>query len=248
MKNNKGIGLVGVLIIIGVVVIAGGVVYYAGTKNNSPQPPLDNTGGDPAILQNQNDIANNNSIIKIKTYTNSSSGYQLDYPLDWYVKNTDIATSYDYNSFVLQNTEDAVLPGSDFSLKTSGSYISVSVKNNMNYSSYEEYIKNSGLPPKAMAERMAINAPIQGTEADIIKLSMIKVDEYLQKKELVNKVRLILQVHDELVYEVEENLVKTVSKEIKNIMENVVSLEQTKGIICKADISMGDNWRDMKGI
>ena len=155
MKNNKGIGLVGVLIIIGVVVIAGGVVYYAGTKNNSPQPPLDNTGGDPAILQNQNDIANNNSIIKIKTYTNSSSGYQLDYPLDWYVKNTDIATSYDYNSFVLQNTEDAVLPGSDFSLKTSGSYISVSVKNNMNYSSYEEYIKNSGLPPKAMAERMA---------------------------------------------------------------------------------------------
>jgi DNA polymerase-1 len=99
---------------------------------------------------------------------------------------------------------------------------------------------------RAMAERMAINAPIQGTEADIIKLSMIKVDEFLQEKKLTEKVRLILQVHDELVYEVEENLVESISKDIKNIMENVVSLEKTKGVLCRADVSVGDNWRDMK--
>jgi DNA polymerase-1 len=101
---------------------------------------------------------------------------------------------------------------------------------------------------RAMAERMAINAPIQGTEADIIKLSMVKVNEYLQKKDLINKVRLILQVHDELVFEIEDNLVESVSKEIKNIMENVVSPEQTKGVVCKADISVGENWRDMENI
>jgi len=99
---------------------------------------------------------------------------------------------------------------------------------------------------RAMAERMAINAPIQGTEADIIKLSMVKVNEYLQKKDLVNKVRLILQVHDELVFEIEDDLVESVSKEIKNIMENVVSLKETKNVVCKADVSVGDNWRDMK--
>ncbi|MGB8815863.1 MAG: DNA polymerase [Minisyncoccia bacterium] len=101
---------------------------------------------------------------------------------------------------------------------------------------------------RAMAERMAINAPIQGTEADIIKLSMIKVDEFLHGKKLTDKVRLILQVHDELVYEIEEKLVETISKDIKNIMESVVSPEQTKGVVCKTDVSVGDNWRDMEGI
>ncbi len=111
---------------------------------------------------------------------------------------------------------------------------------------------------RAMAERMAINAPIQGTEADIIKLSMIKIDEFLQNPKsfgndraqgkLTEKVRLILQVHDELVYEIEENLVESISKEIKNIMENVTTPEQTKGVICQADVSAGNNWRDMEKI
>jgi len=98
---------------------------------------------------------------------------------------------------------------------------------------------------RAMAERMAINAPIQGTEADIIKLAMIKVNEYLTKENLLDKVSLLLQVHDELVFEVEESLIKKVAPKIKEIMENVVSLEKTKGVVCQVDFKMGNNWGEM---
>ncbi len=98
---------------------------------------------------------------------------------------------------------------------------------------------------KAMAERMAINAPIQGTEADIIKIAMVRVDEYLREKGLEDKVRLILQVHDELVYEIDKKLVKDVSPYIKKIMESTIDTKQTKGVICKAEMSEGNNWGDM---
>jgi len=77
---------------------------------------------------------------------------------------------------------------------------------------------------------MAINAPIQGTEADIIKLAMIEIDKFLSGKQsleassgrmtnLKNDVRLLLQVHDELVYEIKENLVASFAPEIKKMME-----------------------------
>jgi len=101
---------------------------------------------------------------------------------------------------------------------------------------------------KAMAERMAINAPIQGTEADLVKLAMVKIDEYLTKEKLDQKVRLILNVHDELVYEVEESLVKTVAPKIKEIMETLVPLKETKGVVMKADVSVGDDWKEMEKI
>lgn len=99
---------------------------------------------------------------------------------------------------------------------------------------------------KAMAERMAINAPIQGTEADIIKLAMIKVNDYLIKENLLDKVSLLLQVHDELVFEVKESLIKELAPKIKEIMETVVSLEKTKGVVCKVDYKVGDNWGEME--
>jgi DNA polymerase-1 len=99
---------------------------------------------------------------------------------------------------------------------------------------------------KAMAERMAINAPIQGTEADIVKLAMIKINEYLAKENLLGKVNLLLQVHDELVYEMPEEMIKEISPQIKNIMENVVDTKQTKGVICQAEYKVGDNWGEMK--
>jgi DNA polymerase-1 len=86
---------------------------------------------------------------------------------------------------------------------------------------------------RAMAERMAINAPIQGTEADIIKLAMVKIDEFLSKEKLQDKVRLILQVHDELVYEIENDLIKDVSQKIKNINGERCVLEKNKGIVIK---------------
>jgi DNA polymerase-1 len=99
---------------------------------------------------------------------------------------------------------------------------------------------------RAMAERMAVNAPIQGTEADIIKLAMIKVDEFLQKENLDKKVSLLLQVHDELVYEMPIDLVKKIGSQIKQIMESVVDLDKTKGVVCQVDFKVGDNWGEMK--
>lgn len=99
---------------------------------------------------------------------------------------------------------------------------------------------------KAMAERMAINAPIQGTEADLIKLAMVKIDEYLVKEKLDHKVRLILQVHDELVYEADEEVVSKIDKKIENIMETLISKEKSKGVVMKANASVGDNWKEMK--
>ncbi len=97
---------------------------------------------------------------------------------------------------------------------------------------------------KASAERMAINAPIQGTEADIIKLAMIEIDKFLEKKSLKNDVRLLLQVHDELVYEIKDDLVKTISPEVRKMMEGVIDPKKTSGIIIEADASAGDNWAE----
>lgn len=101
---------------------------------------------------------------------------------------------------------------------------------------------------RAQAERMAINAPIQGTEADIIKLAMIEIDKFLISKDLKKESRLLLQVHDELVYEVKESLVKIVAPEIKRIMESVLDPKKTSGVICEANVSSGDNWGELKSI
>jgi DNA polymerase-1 len=101
---------------------------------------------------------------------------------------------------------------------------------------------------KAQAERMAINAPIQGTEADIIKLAMIEVHKFVQAKNLSDDVHLLLQVHDELVYEIAEHLVDSVAPEIKYIMQNVIDPKQTSGVVCIANSSAGDNWGEMEKI
>ncbi|MFZ2522039.1 MAG: DNA polymerase [Minisyncoccia bacterium] len=99
---------------------------------------------------------------------------------------------------------------------------------------------------KAQAERMAINAPIQGTEADIVKLAMIEIDKFLIRKNLKQDVRLLLQVHDELVYEIKENLIKSISTEIQKIMENIIDPKKVSGIVCKTNAYEGDNWGELK--
>lgn len=99
---------------------------------------------------------------------------------------------------------------------------------------------------RAMAERMAINAPIQGTSADIIKIAMKRVDEYIEKNKLEEKVYLILQVHDELVYEIKEEIAEDVAIEIKKIMESVIDAKDIKGIVCKAEYAIGKNWGELK--
>ena len=106
---------------------------------------------------------------------------------------------------------------------------------------------NSKLPfIKAMAERMAINAPIQGTNADIVKIAMKRIDNYLIKEKLQDDAFLILQVHDELVYEIREGKADKVVLEIKKIMESVIDPKDTKGVRCVANGVIGKNWGEMK--
>ena len=104
----------------------------------------------------------------------------------------------------------------------------------------------SSLPHiKAQAERMAINAPIQGSEADIIKIAMAHADTYLKEQGLQNEVHLLLQVHDELVYEMPEAKVNEVSIELKRIMESVLTLKETEGVPIVVERKMGESWGEM---
>jgi DNA polymerase-1 len=98
---------------------------------------------------------------------------------------------------------------------------------------------------RAQAERMAINAPIQGTEADLIKLAMVQVDEVLEKEGVVEDVHLLLQVHDELVYEVKEERVATLAPKIKGIMEGVLDGYETHKVPIIAEPKTGPNWGEM---
>ncbi len=95
---------------------------------------------------------------------------------------------------------------------------------------------------RAQAERMAINAPIQGTQADIIKLAMVRIDEMLVAENLRDETHLLLQVHDELVYEVAEERLSMLAPKIKNIMETVLSEDQTEGVPIIAEMKVGKSW------
>lgn len=101
----------------------------------------------------------------------------------------------------------------------------------------------SSLPyVRAQAERMAINAPIQGTQADIIKIAMVRVQNALSKKNLEIDTHLLLQVHDELIYEVSTTKVEEVITIIAHTMETVLTKEQSKGIELRTEIKTGDTW------
>lgn len=99
---------------------------------------------------------------------------------------------------------------------------------------------------RAAAERMAINAPIQGTSADLIKLAMVEIAEWIKKDGLGEEIHMLLQVHDELVFEIKEASVEKCSKRIKEIMENTLSDKERKGIPFKAEGKRGSNWGDMQ--
>ncbi len=106
---------------------------------------------------------------------------------------------------------------------------------------------NSKIPYiKASAERMAINAPIQGTEADVIKLAMIRIDEYIKKEKLESDVFALLQVHDELIYEIRKDKADKVSKDITEIMESIMKPEDTMGVKLVAQGHIGHNWGELK--
>jgi DNA polymerase-1 len=95
---------------------------------------------------------------------------------------------------------------------------------------------------RAAAERMAINAPIQGTAADVLKLAIIHVDEYLKKNNLQKDVSLLLTVHDELIYEITENKVAEIAPQIRKIMESVINPKEIYGVPLLSSASVGKSW------
>ncbi len=98
---------------------------------------------------------------------------------------------------------------------------------------------------KAQAERMAINAPIQGTQSDIIKRAMVEADALIEENGWRGKAELVLQVHDELVYEIEESIAHEASKAIRSVMESVVPIEKLSHVPIIAEVAMGKNWGEM---
>jgi len=93
---------------------------------------------------------------------------------------------------------------------------------------------------RGFAERTAINTPLQGTAADLIKLAMISIDRKLAERGL--KTRMVLQVHDELLFEVPANESAEIEELVRTGMEGVVKLD----VPLVADLAFGPNWRDME--
>jgi DNA polymerase-1 len=101
---------------------------------------------------------------------------------------------------------------------------------------------------KAQAERMAINAPIQGTQADIIKLAMTEADRLIEREGWRSHVRLLMQIHDELIYEVATDRVSHVAPVLRDAMERVAPIDMLRGVPIKAEVAVGKDWGDMKRI
>ncbi|HBA36805.1 TPA: DNA polymerase I [Candidatus Falkowbacteria bacterium] len=100
---------------------------------------------------------------------------------------------------------------------------------------------NSAIPAvRKSAERMAINTPLQGTAADLIKLAMIKIAALIKNRE--NDIRLLLQVHDELIFEIKKDKLDTYAPKIRAIMQEVLKLR----VPIVVDESVGDNWGELK--
>ncbi|HZD76455.1 MAG TPA: DNA polymerase I [Acidobacteriaceae bacterium] len=93
---------------------------------------------------------------------------------------------------------------------------------------------------RGFAERTAVNTPLQGTAADLIKVAMIRIDRTLREQKL--QTRMTLQVHDELLFDVPEDEVDAVRTLVKHEMENVIELN----VPIVADVGVGQNWRDLK--
>ena len=98
--------------------------------------------------------------------------------------------------------------------------------------------KNSNF--RGFAERTAVNTPLQGTAADLIKLAMIQIDDEIRQCEL--KSRMTLQVHDELVFEVPEREVDAMKTLVRERMEEAHELE----VPLRVDLGVGLNWRDLE--
>jgi len=93
---------------------------------------------------------------------------------------------------------------------------------------------------RSFAERTAMNTPIQGTAADIIKLAMVRLDERMREAKV--RSRMLLQVHDELVFEVPEDEIELMQEMVRDTMENAIALD----VPLKVEMSVGSNWYEAK--
>ena len=114
------------------------------------------------------------------------------------------------------------------------------VRTIMNRKREIDELKNTNYIIVKSGERMAMNTPIQGSAADIIKKAMIDVDKELTKRNL--KSRMLIQVHDELVFTVPKDEIEIMKELVRNVMENAYNLE----VPLKVDIELGINWYDAK--
>ncbi len=101
-------------------------------------------------------------------------------------------------------------------------------------------INSKNLNQRGFAERTAVNTPLQGTAADLIKIAMIRIDAVLRERGM--KSRMTLQVHDELVFEVPESEVETMQPLVREHMEKVHAL----AVPLQVDMGIGPNWRDLE--
>jgi len=93
---------------------------------------------------------------------------------------------------------------------------------------------------RGFAERTAVNTPLQGTAADLIKLAMIAIDKEIETRKL--RSRMLLQVHDELLFEVPGSEIDTMRALVREKMENVHPLR----VPLVVEIGLGPNWRDVE--
>ena len=114
------------------------------------------------------------------------------------------------------------------------------VKTIMNRIRTIEELSSSNYMQRSMGERMALNTPIQGSSADILKKAMIEIDNEFTKQNL--KSTMLLQVHDELIFNVVNDEKELVKNLVKNIMENTIKLN----VPLEVDIQFGTNWYEAK--
>lgn len=107
---------------------------------------------------------------------------------------------------------------------------------------YLPEIHASNFQIRSAAERMAINHPVQGTAADLMKMAMIEIEKNLKEKKFGNKVKLLLQVHDEILIESDEKIAVEVGNLVKEAMEKVVTLR----VPVVAEVHIGKSWGDIK--
>ena len=122
----------------------------------------------------------------------------------------------------------------------SKAYVNGYVKTLMNRKRVIEELKNKNYMIRQSGERMALNTPVQGTAADILKKAMVEIYQVFKEKGLKSK--MLIQVHDELVFNVLKEELEEVKKIVREIMENTFQLK----VPLKVEIETGNNWYEAK--